>query len=212
VDTFVVEAPNIQEIQKLAIHHDNSGRSPAWHLDAVEVTKGAPPGAKTILFLCRSWLGGGAPARVVLEPSARGRGDRDDYAVSVATSDVKGAGTDADVSLNLCGSEGSTGFQRLWAEHDTFERGKVDEFDLKRLSRVGDMMSLTIRSDGSGTGAAWHVSHVSVRRASDGAIAYFAFNRWMGKSHGLEATAEASSMHPDRLMQEYRLMVHTSDQ
>jgi hypothetical protein len=45
----------------------------------------------------------------------------------VATSDLRGAGTDADVFLTLFGDRGDSGERRLDSSADDFERGKVRE-------------------------------------------------------------------------------------
>lgn len=50
-DQFKLKLPNLGPLQKLVIQHDNSGRSPAWHLDFVEVTNEAT-GACMMLWLC----------------------------------------------------------------------------------------------------------------------------------------------------------------
>jgi hypothetical protein len=43
----------------------------------------------------------------------------------VFTSDVKGAGTDSNVAINLVGEGGETGDIPLVANYDTFERAQV---------------------------------------------------------------------------------------
>jgi hypothetical protein len=47
------------------------------------------------------------------------------YVVRVFTSDLKGAGTDASIDVGVIGSRGETGWHRLVANHDTFERAQV---------------------------------------------------------------------------------------
>jgi hypothetical protein len=46
-------------------------------------------------------------------------------ALQVKTSDMKGAGTDANIDVELRGSNGGSGWKRLLANYDTFERGQV---------------------------------------------------------------------------------------
>ena len=43
----------------------------------------------------------------------------------VFTSDMKGAGTDANIDINLLGEGGETGYHPLVANYDTFEKGAV---------------------------------------------------------------------------------------
>lgn len=47
------------------------------------------------------------------------------YTLRVRTSDVRGAGTDAGVSVMLVGEGGSSGWHNLLANGSTFERGQV---------------------------------------------------------------------------------------
>lgn len=47
------------------------------------------------------------------------------YVVRVFTSDMKGAGTDASIDMGLIGPRGETGWHRLVANYDTFERAQV---------------------------------------------------------------------------------------
>ena len=55
-DTFTVEAAGLGRPFKLKIHHDNSGFSPAWFLDRVEVVD---PDNETYVFHCERWIGKG---------------------------------------------------------------------------------------------------------------------------------------------------------
>lgn len=48
--------------------------------------------------------------------------------IKVFTSDVKGAGTDANISVNVMGLKGHSGWQQLRARQDSFERGQVGFF------------------------------------------------------------------------------------
>lgn len=49
----------------------------------------------------------------------------------MATSDVRGAGTDADVLLTLYGDKGDSGPLSLESSANNFERGQVDTFFVK---------------------------------------------------------------------------------
>lgn len=87
--------------------------------------------------------------------------------VVIYTSDVRGAGTDAGVYVELIDSDAATSGRKqlLSPAPDAFERGKVDEFNLK-CQALGDLAKLRIGHDGKGARPAWHLSKV---RASYGA-------------------------------------------
>lgn len=77
---------------------------------------------------CR-WFDSAHGFTATLPCSAKPPGRPDDgqlpYLIRVFTSGVKGAGTDANISLNLMGLKGSSGWQQLHARQEAFERGKV---------------------------------------------------------------------------------------
>lgn len=50
------------------------------------------------------------------------------YTVYVSTSDVRGAGTDADVHIALWGSQGSSGSIQLPSQPQQYQRGQRDRF------------------------------------------------------------------------------------
>jgi hypothetical protein len=80
----------------------------------------------------------------------------------VHTSDVRGAGTDAAVSVQLFGPAGaSSGQHELLAGPGAFERARVDRFSLV-LQDVGPLQKLAIGHDGSGSSSAWHLEKVVV--------------------------------------------------
>lgn len=53
-DRFLLEMLDMGELQKVRVEHDNSGLSPGWLLDRVEVTNTAS--GVTTIFLCGKWL------------------------------------------------------------------------------------------------------------------------------------------------------------
>lgn len=69
--------------------------------------------------------------------------------MSVKTGDVRGAGTDANVFVQIFGAEGDTGKLQLRSAENTknkFERGRTDQFVLEAVD-IGKVCSLfrTIR-------------------------------------------------------------------
>ena len=76
-----------------------------------------PATQRTYCFPCNAWLEktGASLAGCRKELVAGGSGDETKckYKVEVKTSDVRGAGTDADVTLQVFGLKGDTGVQKL---------------------------------------------------------------------------------------------------
>jgi hypothetical protein len=69
--------------------------------------------------------------RLELLPGQQPPGGLVSYEVRVATSDVRGAGTDADISITLYGDRGDSGPLALASSANDFERGRTDTFFVK---------------------------------------------------------------------------------
>lgn len=72
---------------------------------------------------------------------------------------LRGAGTDANVFIEMHGDKGSMGETRLDNAHDNFERNMKDVFTIK-ASDLGEIQTIIIRHDNSGIGGAWHLQQV----------------------------------------------------
>ncbi|KAG2423071.1 hypothetical protein HXX76_015587 [Chlamydomonas incerta] len=71
-DVFFFPDPGLGEIGSVCISHDDSGDSPNWHLDHIEITNTGT--GKTAVFLCQKWLGLGVTTQQD-EKSSQGRVD-----------------------------------------------------------------------------------------------------------------------------------------
>jgi hypothetical protein len=83
------------------------------------------------------------------------------YEVVVYTSDLRGAGTDANVSVELLGAQERSGPLRLDTSADNFERGRRDVFSV-RAPDVGPLAQLVVRKDAAGLSNDWHLAAVEV--------------------------------------------------
>ena len=118
----------IGSIERLRIGHDNSGLGPAWHLDQVTVQV---PGEPAMVFDSDQWFAtdeGDRQTERTLFPIGKGgkpRGALCTYKIQVLTSDVRGAGTDANVHIILFGERTNSGKRVLETARNNFERGQV---------------------------------------------------------------------------------------
>jgi hypothetical protein len=87
----------------------------------------------------------------------------------VHTSDKRGAGTDANVFVDLRGDLASSGNIVLDNSQNNFERGKIDEF-VRKTKNVGAISSIVIGHDAKGVGAAWHLEQVDVTELASGKV------------------------------------------
>jgi hypothetical protein len=98
------------------------------------------------------------------------------YRVTVKTSEIGDAGTDAIVRIRLNGTNGSSPFMYLDDDHDNFERGDSDLFDLW-LPDVGVITSIDLEFTGyGGMYAGWCLDFISV--AGPSGTAYLPFYNW----------------------------------
>ena len=80
----------------------------------------------------------------------------------VFTSDLRLAGTDADVSIKLFGDDGALGPVVLTtASADIFQRGTEDEFMVSGAP-MGKVSKLEIGHNNKGTSTSWHLDRVEV--------------------------------------------------
>uniref|UniRef100_A0A8C3XGD8 Lipoxygenase homology domains 1 n=1 Tax=Cyanoderma ruficeps TaxID=181631 RepID=A0A8C3XGD8_9PASS len=205
VDVFTIKAIDLGELKKLRIRHDNSGTSPSWFLERVEIVDLKE--STTYYFPCQRWLAveeddgqiarelvpvdeafvkkdsendGQSPATLGLEQKAKST----TYAVKVKTGDKKNAGTDANVFIILYGSKDDTGIVSLKASKinkNKFERGKVDEFTVESVD-IGDLKKIKIGHDNKGNSTGWFLEWVEIDAPSLGQCLKFPCGRWLDKS------------------------------
>lgn len=123
-----------------------------------------PPGNPTpLVFPINAWLppqhyrngveaignGNGSEFEVTLEPGIRPRTLQYAcrYQVTVNTSDIRGAGTDANVYVTIYGSKGDSGELRLESSWNDFERGRSDKFVVESAD-VGEIQAVEVRDGG----------------------------------------------------------------
>lgn len=104
------------------------------------------------------------------------------YRVEVKTSDILGAGTDANVLLQIFGikdgKEVSTGLHDLCSMHNDFERGNTDVFMLT-VRDVGRMERIEVRSCGKGFFGYWHLEFVRITDCVRGVTLMFPCGQWL---------------------------------
>jgi hypothetical protein len=109
------------------------------------------------------------------------------YKVHVRTSDLKGAGTDANVFLSITGSLHSVQSLELrYVERDVdkFESGSEDVFEF-HLPPLGDIASIKVMHDNTGGfGSAWHLQDVEIIDTHSRKSFLFKCCQWLSKYEG----------------------------
>ncbi|XP_050007661.1 lipoxygenase homology domain-containing protein 1 isoform X2 [Alexandromys fortis] len=182
VDVFRVRTNNVGLIYKIRIEHDNTGLNASWYLDRVIVTDMKRPHLR-YYFNCNNWLskveGDRQWCRDLLasfDPMEMPRGNK--YEIKVYTGDVMGAGTDADVFINIFGEYGDTGERRLENEKDNFEKGAEDKFMLDAPD-LGQLMKINVGHNNKGGSAGWFLSKIIIEDFGNKRKYDFPLNRWL---------------------------------
>jgi len=192
VDELNVELDQIGALKKVRVSHDAKGSRRDWLLDRIEMTNMKT--GKSYLFVCQEWLSkskkGSKGLSIDLPVYKRGEEtiQNTDYKISVKTSDLSGAGTNARVYLTVFGENGDSGeFELKDSEtnFDKFERNKTDVFALKQQLSLGELTKCRIRHDNSGRlfgNTNWHLEYVRVEDLSSGKQWLFECNKWLSLS------------------------------
>ncbi|XP_058024091.1 lipoxygenase homology domain-containing protein 1 [Ahaetulla prasina] len=195
VDVFTVECVDLGDLKKIKIGHDNTGHSEGWFLDWVEVDASCL--GLCLKFPCGRWLDksedDGATERVLFPAELQTTTYTPfvPYEITVYTSDVFGAGTDADVFIVLYGADGVSTQQKPLCQNKReqrmfFKRNSINQF-IVELEDVGDILEkIRIGHDGSGINSGWHLDQVEIRRllpnGKGSEKTTFPCEKWLAKS------------------------------
>ena len=80
----------------------------------------------------------------------------------MVTGEKLGAGTDADVYIQLFGDTGESVEKRLDNARNNFEKGRTDVFPVD-IPTVGELKRVVVRHDNSGPSPAWFLQNVSLQ-------------------------------------------------
>lgn len=107
------------------------------------------------------------------------------YEIYVVTSNRDGAGTDANVFLQIYGDRisdsGVIKLRRSAKNLNKFERGSTERFDIESPS-LGELKGIRIGHDNSGLAPGWHLEKVIIRNKDK--KWEFICDQWLDKSEG----------------------------
>ena len=181
---FIFKKVDLGKLTKIQIGHDSS--LDAWHLARVEVTK-MGPAPERAAFPCDRWLDKKTGLTALLTPEAADS-EVASYKVVVFTSDIRSAGTDANVTIRMFGEDGTALEEMpLDSSKNDFERNRMDEFTL-RGKNVKRVAKIDIGHDGKWLGSGWHLNKVQVTNLSTTDSTFFVANRWLDSKNGKRLT------------------------
>ncbi|KAK2094399.1 Lipoxygenase y domain-containing protein 1 [Saguinus oedipus] len=108
------------------------------------------------------------------------------YTVAVKTSNILGAGTDANIFIIIFGENGDSGTLALKqsANWNKFERNNTDTFNFPDMLSLGHLCKLRVWHDNKGIFPGWHLSYVDVKDNSRDETFRFQCDCWLSKSEG----------------------------
>ena len=122
--------------------------------------------------------------------------------VRIQTSDIAGAGTDANVKLALYGDKGKTDDIIVANKTNNFERNMLESFKMD-VQDVGTITKLRVGHDSKNMLSAWHLAwvrvdilqqiiikplQIEVANLKTGEVFRFEANRWLSKREGDKQT------------------------
>ncbi|XP_053543932.1 lipoxygenase homology domain-containing protein 1 [Ictalurus punctatus] len=138
---------------------------------------------KTFHFPCSRWLARDEEdGEIMVELMAEDYEDLEEntYEIRVFTGPMWGAGTDANVYINIYGEMGDTGERKLRKSNhfNKFERGQVDVFTLMAID-LGQLRKLRIRHDNKQASAGWYLDRVEIVDLKEETTYFFPCQRWL---------------------------------
>ncbi|XP_067853682.1 polycystin-1-like protein 2 [Heptranchias perlo] len=107
------------------------------------------------------------------------------YLVKVFTGHRRGAGTTSEVVITLYGSEGHSDSHHLIdPKKPVFKHGSVDEFLLATPFPLGNLTSIRLWHNNSGSSPSWYINHVIIQDPKTGQQWYFFCNCWLAVDVG----------------------------
>ncbi|KAI9527480.1 Lipoxygenase y domain-containing protein 1 [Dissostichus eleginoides] len=183
IDIFNAEICDlISPLSRVTIGHDNGAVGAGWYCEKVVIY--CPFTGIEQTFPCGSWLdedeGDGLIERELYEMVSLRQRKQKKYPWSlwIWTSDVKGAGTDAQVFLQIYGENGKSDEVKLENNSDSFEQGQQDKF-IVEMPDIGKLQKLRIWHEKRSPFAGWHLAKVTLLKTLTMEKYSFECGRWL---------------------------------
>ncbi|XP_032363993.1 polycystic kidney disease protein 1-like 2 [Etheostoma spectabile] len=132
------------------------------------------------------------------------------YLIGVQTGHRKNAGTTANVTVKLIGSDGESDIHILTdPEKPVFERGAVDMFLLATPYPLGEVRNLRLQHDNSGGRPSWYISKVTVQDLQTRHVIHFFCNCWLSADHGDNMTKKTFNAAKNNEIASFRNIFHS---
>ncbi|CAJ1049792.1 polycystic kidney disease protein 1-like 2 [Xyrichtys novacula] len=107
------------------------------------------------------------------------------YLISVQTGNRKNAGTTANVTVKLIGSEGESETHNLTdPDKLVFERGSVDVFVLATPFPLGEVRSIRLQHNNAGGHPSWYINRVTIQDLQTRHVWHYLCGCWLSADRG----------------------------
>eukprot|EP00798_Chlamydomonas_sp_ICE-L_P008862 gene8862-3748_t len=209
INDFYISGYSVGPIKAITMRTEKGlAQTPEWGLGYVEVVN--QNSSAQALFEFQDFIKAGSSALIECSKVEV------EYEVCVTTSDVRGAGTDANVFVTISGECGSLDEVMLSSQDSNlFARGGVNKFTLNGLD-VGANCSFAIRlgspisDDGENAAikSQWSLATVELLNKNTGIKSVFSHNSWITTTSAVTELSKTSSM---QALRKYEVSVSTGD-
>ncbi|XP_069813684.1 oxygen-regulated protein 1 isoform X3 [Dendropsophus ebraccatus] len=182
-DTFDINIGDIGEVYKIRIGHTNSGDSPGWHCEEVQLLNiflNEQFCIKVNRWLSRDEDDGEICREIPIPRNGHSKLPLTKYKIEVVTGDLWNAGTEANVYISLQGQYGDTGSRQLHKSNKPtpLMKGQTDSFFLEAV-HLGDVHTIIMGHDGLEEGNGWYLDKVIVHDEVKDKEYTFLCYRWL---------------------------------
>ncbi|XP_075684221.1 oxygen-regulated protein 1 [Rhinoderma darwinii] len=182
-DIFDISIGDIGEVYKIRIGHTNTGESPGWHCEEVQllnIFSNEQFCIKVNRWLSRDKDDGEICTEIPVLSHGHVKLPVTKYKIEVVTGDLWNAGTEANVYISLQGQYGDTGSRKLHKSNKPtpFIKGQTDIFFLEAV-HLGDLHTVIVGHDGLESGNGWYLEKVNVHDEVKDKDYTFLCYRWL---------------------------------
>ncbi|XP_038056107.1 uncharacterized protein LOC119728107 [Patiria miniata] len=216
-EEFEISVGDIGPVSKIRLEHDNSGDSPAWHVNSV--TMKDLDTNEELDFKMDRWLARDEDDGQICHEVPAVREGKDSlqvysYQVKVHTGDRDNATTEGAIHMTLHGSRGDSGQRLLVTSNNSqkFAKGQIDTFTIQAVD-LGKVHTISVRNDSLEPSQAWYLEKAAVKTSPTAEQEFvFPASRWIGQADAESEELRTAENNVELLVQEkWKCTVHTSD-
>lgn len=130
------------------------------------------------------------------------------YRFRIHTADKADAGTDSNISIQLEGTKGKTGYMTLdLSNHNDFERDSLDDYILEGRTAIGTIKKMSIKKDNANASPDWALDYIIY----NGKKYNFQCRWFTAGTHTFEVNSKGKILSWPDNKESYYFRIHTAD-